>query len=341
MIETSPRQAHTLLVRMDKLGDLVLSLPSDSHPALRGQNIHWAITKGLEFVAEQSIPKRKFTSFSKKFSPVNFFRFVFWLKQLNPFHIVLLHAPWWVSMASWWAGVPVRIGPLSQWHSYLFMNFGVRQKRSLSTQHESDYNFDLIDKGFVQVGLKGSHNLEKVKESFLKLIAPNPNGTLQQHRLKSQSYVVLHPGMGGSAFNWPSESYLEVARLLNGEVPIVVTGTLQDKKYLDPIEEELKSLPQVKWLVGELSAHELLNVLSQARCVLAPSTGVIHLAASLGVPVIGIYSPKRQEHPRRWGPKGPCVEVFFPATSTDQQLRPDVMTEIKVKDVYESLKNYL
>ncbi|NCN95875.1 MAG: glycosyltransferase family 9 protein, partial [Bdellovibrionales bacterium] len=212
---------------------------------------------------------------------------------------------------------------------------------SLSDRHESDYNFELIEGGFTQVGLRHTRNLDHVKQSYLKLIAPNPNGTLQHHHLTAQGYLVIHPGMGGSAFNWPAESYFEVAKAISPKRPIVITGTSQDKKYLDPIEGPIRELKNVKWLVGELSSTELLNILSQAKAVLAPSTGVIHLAASLGTPVFGIYSPKRQEHPRRWGPRGPSIEIFVPPTSTDSQLRPDVMNEIKTEAVVKSLRQFL
>jgi len=59
----------------------------------------------------------------------------------------------------------------------------------------------------------------------------------------------------------------------------------------------------VRWLVSELTTAELLDVLAQAKSVVAPSTGVLHLAASLGTPALGLYSPRIVEHPRRWAPK--------------------------------------
>ncbi len=338
IIGEEDRQAHTVLIRMDKLGDLILSLPCDQHPALKDRDVHWAITKGLEFVVEQAIPKRKYTSFSRRFTPVNFFRFVFWLKTKNPLQVIVLHAPWWVSLACWWAGASVRIGPLSQWHSYLFMNFGVRQKRSLSDRHESDYNYDLIDQGFNLLGLRKAPQLEELKKNHLKLIAPNSEGTLAAHQLQAKNYIVIHPGMGGSAFNWPGSHYVELAKNLSRDHKIIITGTAQDKKYLDPIESELREIPNLKWLVAQLTPHDLMNILAQAKTVVAPSTGVLHLAASLETPVIGIYSPKKQEHPRRWGPKGPFTQVFVPETSTDTQLRADVMEEISPKDIAQAVR---
>jgi hypothetical protein len=36
---------------MDRIGDLVVSLPVDTHPALGDQRLHWFITKNLGFVA--------------------------------------------------------------------------------------------------------------------------------------------------------------------------------------------------------------------------------------------------------------------------------------------------
>lgn len=326
------RQAHTVLIRMDKLGDLVISLPADQHPALLGQNVIWAITEGLDFVVEQALPKRKFKTFSKRFSPLRIMAFKNWLKQVNPQHVVILHAPWWVSFASWLAGVPVRIGPLSQWHSYLFLNFGVRQRRSLSDRHESDYNFDLIESGFEMLGNRGG-NLTEVKKKHLRLLAPNPTGTIQNLNLQGHRYVILHPGMGGSALNWPPEKYLELAHLISKKYKIVVTGTNADKKYLDPVAEELKSLSAVRWTVGELSSLDLLNVISEAKVMIAPSTGVIHLAASLGVPTVGIYSPRRAEHPRRWGPRGEKTYIFQPKTEVEDNLKPEIMATIDPSEV--------
>lgn len=331
-IAQEQRQAHTVLIRMDKLGDLVISLPADQHPALLGQNVIWAITEGLDFVVEQALPKRKFKTFSKRFSPFRILAFKRWLQQVKPMHVVILHAPWWVSLSTWMAGVPVRIGPLSQWHSYLFLNFGVRQRRSLSDRHESDYNFDLIESGFEMLGSRGGQ-LAEVKKKYLRLLAPNPTGTLQNLNLQGQRYVILHPGMGGSALNWPPQKYLELAKLVSKKYKIVITGTQSDKAYLDPIAEELKAMSGVHWTVGELSSLDLLNVISEAKALVAPSTGVIHLAASLGVPTVGIYSPRRSEHPRRWGPRGEKIFIFQPKTEVEDNLKPEIMATIEAKDV--------
>ena len=68
-----------------------------------------------------------------------------------------------------------------------------------------------------------------------------------------------------------------------------------------------------------------------ARSVVAPSTGVLHLAAALGVPAIGIYSPLKVEHPRRWAPRGPRATFLVPDESA--LTGPELMDQITVPAV--------
>ncbi len=317
-----------VFVRMDKIGDLVLSLPVDTHPALAKARVHWFITKGLGFVAEHAEPARSFNEFPRVFSLRTFVQMVKWFKQNRPRLVVLLHNPWWVSAAAWWAGVPERVGRLSQWHSFLFINLGLRQKRSLSDRHESDYNFDLLEWGLK----KPSPELEITKRNYLRLNPGPTQGTLARHALTSGQYRVVHAGMAGSALNWPPARYHELIERLRGEMPVAITGTQMDRQYLQCLND-LRGKPGVVWLAEKLKVTELLEILANARSVVAPSTGVLHLAASLGTASIGIYSPRRVEHPRRWGPKGPRVAVVQPENESSE----DVMLEISTDLVYQTI----
>jgi ADP-heptose:LPS heptosyltransferase len=327
------RNVDIVLVRMDKIGDLVVSLPVDEHPVFAGRRVHWFISKGLSFVTEQAQPKRTAHEFKRRFSPFEFWRMLTWLREQRPQTVVLLHSPWWVSFAAWLAGVPERMGRLSQWHSFLWLNIPIRQKRSASDRHESDFNFDLVEYGFNHLGVRRADNLGLLKRTFLRLTPPNPFATLAARGLKTRSYRVVHPGMGGSALNWPTDSFRELIERLSHETPVVITGTKADRKYL----EGLKSLTEthdVRWLVNELKPMELLDLLSQARSVIGPSTGVLHLSASLGTPTVGIYSPRKVEHPRRWGPKGLQVTALLPPVQEGENFAPDVMRNISPDQVY-------
>src|SRR5262249_13897830 len=96
------RIIDTVLIRMDKIGDLVVPLPVDEHPVFAGQRVHWLITKGLSFVGEQAAPKRAVTEFRRGFGiGGEMWRMVRWFKRHNPRTVVLLHTPWWVGLAAW------------------------------------------------------------------------------------------------------------------------------------------------------------------------------------------------------------------------------------------------
>lgn len=329
----TPSPTDVVLIRMDKIGDLVVTLPVDTHPALGGRRRHWFITQGLGFIPTQAEVPRDYSEFKRGFSPWRFFRVVRRLRALAPEITISLHTPWWVNMAAWWAGVPIRMGRKSQWHSFLFLNHGVRQSRSKSDRHESDYNFDLLEVGFTRLGVKATRDLHRVKESHLQLRSPDPQGTLVRKNLREREYRVVHPGMGGSAMNWPAENFVALINSLAAEGPVIITGTSADEKFLKLIRGSV-SHANVRWLVGELSPTELLDVLSRAKSVVAPSTGVLHLAASLGTPTLGIYSPRAAESPTRWGPRGPRTRTIVPPAEGET---PEVMKTITPTAVLNTL----
>jgi ADP-heptose:LPS heptosyltransferase len=224
----------------------------------------------------------------------------------------------------------------SQWHTFLFLNKGVRQKRSLSEVSEYEYNLRLVE-----VGL-GLAEGEISRRPLQMQIDPKwQDETLSDHGIARSKYSVVHPGMSGSARNWPTSQYISWIQEAARSEKIVITGTASDEPILEPIRQALAGTQNVVWLDGKLSEPMLLHVLAGARVVLAPSTGVAHLAASLGRPVIGIYSPVKVQHPKRWGPQGNAVQVLVPdvecpgkkACLGTQCPQYDCMTQISLESV--------
>lgn len=300
-------------IRIDRMGDLVLTLPVDE-----GQpDIHWFIPTGLGFLLNQSIPERKHTEFSRDFSWPEFKRMVALLRAMKPQRVVIFHAPTWVYFAVRLSGVPERIGRLSQWYSFLLLNKGLRQSRSLGEKHETEYNWELI-------GGTGS------MPEPLKLTARSAKPL----NFPSKMYYVIHPGMGGSAMNWSAANYISLIQTITKKSPVVITGTAADEKYLQPIREALKNKSNVIWVDGKLDTTELMLVLKDAKAVIAPSTGVVHLAASLGAPTIGLYSPIAQERSKRWGPRGDKVKIL---DATETSPIEDSMKTITVDMVLKSI----
>lgn len=298
---------RVLFIRLDRIGDLVVTLPVDH--GFTASEVQWWISPGLRFITEAANPPRTAIETPRAFS----FRAALkaWreLRRFRPEAAIAFHAPWWIGLVLWLARVPVRVGPRSQWHSFLFFNRGVRQRRSQSTMHEFEYNVRLVEDG-----LKAPRDSIERRPLALRSSLPREakDLLLERHRLRPGDYFVVHPGMAGSALNWPPAKWIELIRKLSHTAPVAITGTAADELSLAPLRPKLVGNPAVRWLDGKLSAPELLAVLASARAVAAPSTGVAHLAAALGRNTISIYSPVLVQAPRRWAPLGRSVRTLMP-----------------------------
>lgn len=102
--------------------------------------------------------------------------------------------------------------------------------------------------------------------------------------------VAIHPFSGGPRKNWPLERFLEVAARLEA---VLFRGP----------EESLPGarLVEDRWeLACELASFSLF---------IGNDSGVSHLAAATGTPVIALFGPS---NPDVWAPRGPRVEVMRP-----------------------------
>ena len=301
---------RALFIRLDRMGDLVLSLPCDRLV----QNTHevfWFIPENLTFICQSAQPQRFFKGFSKKGSFKNFKDFLTTIKKIKPEIAISFHAPWWVHLALYLAGVNIRGGVLSQWHSWLFLNKALRQKRSQCELHEMEYNFQLTEFVFDLKSNKKQWQPLDLKSSDSLDLSIDPSMNLPQVNL-SMDYFVVHPGMGGSALNWPSSHYIELIKRLTEKATVIITGTASDETYLRPIKNSLRENPEIVWLDEKLKPHNLLKLLKNSRANIAPSTGILHLSASLGSPSVGLYSPVKVHRSDRWGPKGKQVIALSP-----------------------------
>jgi ADP-heptose:LPS heptosyltransferase len=204
--------------------------------------------------------------------------------------------------------VPLKIGPLSKPRTWFLFNRPVRQGRSRSQMHEADFNGLLLR----ELGVPYRPRPPRV---FLPSADEKEDRALFGRFFQgkdSRPLIVVHPGMGGSAGNWPATRYQELidGLLREGSATVVVTGTAADGKYMGQIPGIRH--PQLVNLVGELDLAQLGLLLRQASVFVGPSTGPMHLATALDTPVVTLFSPVQVQHPRRWGPYHARGTTFLP-----------------------------
>lgn len=321
-----------ILIRLDKIGDLISTLPVDQILDESKYEITWVVQKGMGSVVDLGAKKRNYIELDKSTPKESAQTFQKFLKYFNPEIAISFQGPWWINFELFKAGVKTRSGVYSQWHSFLFLNEGLRQSRSKAEKHEFEYNKDLV--------LKTLNLKEDRRFHFFEITKPTDLSLLQKFNLTSKNYIVVHPGMMGSALNWSQTKYIEyIQTQIDNNETICITGTAADEPYLTEIKLKFKNHPQVRWLQNQLSLKELVLILSESKKVVAPSTGVAHLAASVGAEVHGIYSPVRVHHPRRWAPRGMSVTVYLPEgvyqsnispLSNDSSIDPICMNKITI-----------
>jgi heptosyltransferase-2 len=119
--------------------------------------------------------------------------------------------------------------------------------------------------------------------------------------------LAIHPF--GSLFHktWPMERFAETAARLaqrHGFTPVILGGP-RDRAQFD----QARSLfpPQTCDLVGKHDLRMTLAVLARCSLFFGNDSGIMHLAAAVGVPVVAIFGPTS---PTRFGPWGPRTAVL-------------------------------
>jgi ADP-heptose:LPS heptosyltransferase len=115
-------------------------------------------------------------------------------------------------------------------------------------------------------------------------------GKLAAH-LKGAPFWVLHANAADPYKSWPGEKMREFLILARRAYPrhaAILTGTTDDRVALNGIARELDG---VHVMAGEFDIAGTAAVLAGAHCVIAPDTGILHLAAALDRPVVGLYAP--------------------------------------------------
>jgi heptosyltransferase-1 len=140
----------------------------------------------------------------------------------------------------------------------------------------------------------------------LKLLAPklpkDPSAEAwaeaEIKRLGIASYVIVNPGAGWGAKQWPPERFGDVAKAL-------ARHNLKTLVNAGPGEEALaEAVVQASGgnaFVVQCSVGQLIALTRRTRLMIGGDTGPLHLAAALGIPVIGLYGPT---DPVRTGPFG-------------------------------------
>jgi heptosyltransferase-3 len=105
-------------------------------------------------------------------------------------------------------------------------------------------------------------------------------------------FAVLHPFSGSLRKCWPLERFQELARRLERHLPV---------RWCAGPDDALPGAVRIADL------YELACWLATARVYIGNDSGITHLAASVGIPVIALFGPT---DPRIWAPRGDQIRIL-------------------------------
>lgn len=217
--------------------------------------------------------------------------------------VVALYPDREVSRLFYAVNIPHRIGTAGRFHS-VYYNHPLLHSRKVNRKHESEYNLDFL-RYFTDgptITIPAVHPTEKELATARKILDAAGVGP---------SFTVLHPGSGGSAHTWPEGQFLLLAKALQQtEHDVVLTGSDEEGEAIVRLARQMGM--SAKSIAGQTDLRTLAAALSLATTAVANSTGPLHLAASVGTRVVGLYPSKAVMSPVRWGPLGEGHRVIQP-----------------------------
>ena len=306
-----------LIVRTDRLGDVVLTLPmiSTLRKSFPKSYISMLLRHYTGEIVEGNPYLDKILWYDDGHAPIPFGAMAAAIRREHFDVVVVVHPTPRLAWMMFISGIPQRIGTGYRYYSFLF-NHRVFEHRRDARRHELEYNLQLL-------GGLGCQPPAVIGIQDFGLRIPAESAVLVERRLDllgiddGTKIVLVHPGSGGSAREWPIEYFGDLACRLSDEpgVRIIVTGGRGEEARADAIVKATNG--KAVSVVGQLGLKELAALCARASLFISNSTGPLHVAAAVGAPVIGIYPQLTPMSPMRWGPYTDRKRVYVPDKPVD------------------------
>lgn len=287
-----------IISRTDKIGDLVLSIPSffmakkmfpEAELVVLVRNYNYEIVANLPYIDRVvKIDDYRQEELLEK------------IKYFNADIFIALYNDNFISKLAKASCARYRIGPISKISSFFAFNKGVFQKRSKSIKNEGEYNLDLIEK--INPTLF-KEKFELNNDIILKKENLDVASLFFSSKKIKDKTLVVNPFMGGSAKNITDEQYVSLLKkLLNkiADLDIIIACHIKEELRGENIIKLINS-PRVFLFANGGSLLNLAAVIQKSKVYLGGSTGPTHIAGALKKDIVAIYPHKKTQSPLRWG----------------------------------------
>jgi heptosyltransferase-2 len=298
------RSKRILIVRPDRIGDVVLSTPLPRELKKTYPDSFIAVmlrkyTKDI-YVNNPYVDKIILIDDYDDGSIETFWKKVNEIKKYKFSHSLTLLPTERLNYLLFFAGIPYRVGVGHKLYQFLTFTRYVSRNKYIPLHHEADYCMDLARK----IGVV-TDNIDT--EIFLTGEEKIKSLELRNNLLNGKRFLIgIHITSGNSAPNWTSATYRELIDALtdSNDFQIVIT----DNK----IPDTLPNLKNVLYPNINKTLRESIITFSAIDLLISASTGPMHICAALKVKTLSMFCPLTACSPKLWGPLGNDNRILLP-----------------------------
>lgn len=299
----SPKYRRILIVRTDRIGDVLLSTPVIK--ALRQKYPQAYISMIVAPYARDIVEANPYLDeviiYDKDIKHKSWMRSLKFASRLKKKRFdlsIILHPTNRMHLIAFLAGIPLRLG-YNRKFGFL-NNLRKTHTKQEGLRHEAEYNLDLLSD--LEVGGNARDLFMPIKtesEQWAKDLLAS-NGIKETDKL-----LAVNPGASCPSKIWPADRFAQVAEILaeRHNFRILIVAGAKDIPLANMVAQKLEG--RALNLSGKTSLSHLASILKRCSLFISNDSGPVHIASSLGVPVISIFGRNQPGlSPRRWGPLG-------------------------------------
>lgn len=324
---TLPEMRRILVVRLDQIGDVVLTLPllrelKRNAPLSR---ITLVVKPELRDLA-LSCPDidevltfdwhlaRRSQDYKRRLRAVKFCIVHLWPRRFDLAIVPRWDADWYCqTFIAYFSGAPQRIGyseavdPVKRIHNHSYDRLLTQCLPQKSVAHEAERNLDILRAlGGTAAGTSLAACSAAADDDWAQ--AWLDENAVDENAVSARPLIALGPFAGNSVLKqWPVSRFAALGRrLVAGGGAVVVVGGGGDREQAERICAEIG--PGAVSLAGAASLPQTAALLRRCSLFVGDDSGPMHLAAAAGIPVIGLFGPSC---PHRFSPWTPKKQVLW------------------------------
>jgi len=328
-------ETRIFIIKPSALGDIVQALPllASLRKSFPSRYIAWGVKEKFSELLE----KHPYLDEVIVWKERGFWKFVREIRKRR-FNIVLdLQGLFRTGLVTYLSKAPQRWGfskEEAKEHQFMFLNIRIPTKSTHIVEKYLDFAEHLQADRIIEFLIPEKESAREYIGQYLQRINILPDDKL----------IALIQSTGWENKTWKPERFAQLGRLLSLKVDwkvIVIWGLGESEKQK---AQAINRIAANKLLIApQTTVSQLVSLLKRCSMAIGGDTGPLHLAAALGLPVVGLYGPTPPSRNEPYTKKKEIIYHNLPCSPcwkrTCKNKANECMDFIQVEEVMQRIEN--